>query len=416
MTKTAAPGACEGTPAFETGKWVGRVARALALPLAFGFVLAERGLPFLPWGKPLAIALTLALYVVGVSRLLTSMEEIALSTTVDRALAIAFIPLFFLVLAGKDGTPSMVALGAVIAAMVWNFGSLAAAWVAAGVVTGVLLYRALAAFGLTPGAGDRVDLLTGGELSSQMSGRSGLKIVVMILIAAGWQLTSRRLRERDRELSEARHTAERAADAERTAIARELHDVVAHHVSVMTLHAEGASAKASGPAKKAMLQVAESGRAALSELRRVLGVLRHGSEPAETGPQPGLGDLDELVERTTAAGIKVNLRQQGTPRKLDPGDELCAYRVAQEALTNVSRHSEASTVDLTLHWEPEALRVVVGDPGPTRSGTRGSRLGLTGMRERVELRGGTLIAERRRGGFLVDARIPTSKPVLTVAG
>ena len=367
----------------------------------------------MPWGHPWAMTLTVALYLLGAARLLSNTEELSLGPKGDILLATAFVTVLILAVATPGVFPSVIALGGLVSGLVWNFQS--PSLFALGFVVGIGIALVMKFVGLIQGG--EFDLLTGGEWTRAEGIRGLLKVLVLLLVVWGWQWTARNLRERRLELSEARHAADRAADAERTAIARELHDVVAHHVSVMTLHAEGASAKASGPPKQAMLQVAESGRAALSELRRVLGLLRHGSEPAETGPQPGLGDLEELVARTTAAGLEVNLQHEGTRRKLEPGEELCVYRVAQEALTNVTRHSETSTIDLTLHWEPEAVRVVVGDPGPSRrSASSGTGLGLAGMRERVELRGGTLVAEKHRDGFVVDARIPTSRAPLTVAG
>jgi signal transduction histidine kinase len=205
-----------------------------------------------------------------------------------------------------------------------------------------------------------------------------------------------------------------AAAAERARIARELHDVVAHHVSVMVVQADGAGyALRTDPdrAGAALQAIAGTGRQALAEMRRLLGVLRSADEESTLAPVPGLGELRELLEQARTAGLEVSYTLTGKPRELPEGAELAAYRVVQESLTNTRKHAGlAATAAVTLRYEPGGLTVEVTDDGLGGSGTDTGGLGLAGMRERIAMYGGTVTAgPLRGGGFGVSARLPCPK-------
>ena len=209
---------------------------------------------------------------------------------------------------------------------------------------------------------------------------------------------------------------EHAARGERARIARELHDVVAHHISMIAVQAETARLTTPGlPTEGAtrLLAIGDTARTALTEMRRLLGVLR---EDADTGvqrrPQPGLGQLIDLVDESRdAAGSRTRLIVSGPIATLDPGIEVTAYRIVQEALTNARRHAPGAAVDVELRYGDGYLAVRVRDngPGPTGPGSVAARSGhgLLGMRERAATVGGTLrTGPAPGGGFLVEARLP----------
>jgi len=211
--------------------------------------------------------------------------------------------------------------------------------------------------------------------------------------------------------------AKRATVEERTRIARELHDVVAHSVSVMTVHAGAArrlldQAGADPVVREAMATVEATGREALTELRRAVGVLREDGESAGLGPQPGVADLASLVARAQEAGLSVELAVEGEPRALPSGVDLSAYRIAQEALTNAFKHAGPAHAVVRVCYGPDALEVQVIDDGRGAAANLspvGGGNGLVGMRERVALFGGDLRAgPRSGGGYEVKARLPIS--------
>jgi signal transduction histidine kinase len=199
----------------------------------------------------------------------------------------------------------------------------------------------------------------------------------------------------------------RAAADERRRIAREMHDVVAHSVSVMVVQAGGARRildRDPARAVEAAAHIEDVGRAALAEMRRLLGVLHHSDERA---PQPTLRELDALVDRTRAAGLPVTLTVEGEPRSLPAGMDLAAYRVVQEALTNAIKHAGAAPTEVTVRWEPAHLELEIVDNGAPAANGNGGGHGLVGMEERVRLYDGELRAGRRQGGgFEVVARLP----------
>src|SRR5690349_1872076 len=212
---------------------------------------------------------------------------------------------------------------------------------------------------------------------------------------------------------EAEHEAQtrRAVEAERARIAGELHDVVTHNVSVMVVQAGAArSVLASSPdeAREALLSVEASGRTAMSELRHLLGLLAPpGGDEAVLVPQPGAGQVPSLVERVRAAGLSVELSVTGA-RDLPPGVDLAAYRVVQEALTNVIKHAGTARAAVVLEYRPDDLLITVTDDGRPVPGSGGpGGRGLIGLRERIGLYGGELDAgPRPGGGWRVRARIP----------
>jgi signal transduction histidine kinase len=225
--------------------------------------------------------------------------------------------------------------------------------------------------------------------------------------------------------------AARAAEHERTRIARELHDVVAHHVSLMAVQAEAATSLLPDrpeQARRSVEIIGDTARLALTELRRLLGVLRSPSERLETAPSASLGDIGEVLDQVRGAGLEVDLEVVGTPGPLAPSVDLTAYRIVQEALTNTIRHAHASRADVTLRYEPGYITVCVADSGPGRNGLppggngssgarpgslpqgpllAGSGLGLAGIAERVASCGGNLtVGPTPAGGFAVTARLP----------
>jgi signal transduction histidine kinase len=220
--------------------------------------------------------------------------------------------------------------------------------------------------------------------------------------------------------------ATREAAAERARIARELHDVVAHHVSLMAVQAEAAASllpDKPAQARRSVEIIGDTARLALTELRRLLGVLRGPSERLETAPSASLGEIGAVLDQVRGAGLPVDFEVVGTPGPLAPGVDLTAYRIVQEALTNTIRHAQAARAAVTLSYEPGYITVSVADSGPRpgepprRNGNgsaavkpgrllAGSGLGLAGIAERVASCGGNLTVGPTQSGFAVTARLP----------
>jgi signal transduction histidine kinase len=214
--------------------------------------------------------------------------------------------------------------------------------------------------------------------------------------------------------------AARSAAEERLRIARELHDVVAHAMSVITVQAGVARYIDTGMPERASaaLETIEStGRQALRDMRQLLGVLRAEGERAASSPAPALSDLDELVDGMRAAGTRVDLRVGGDVRLLPEGLELSAYRIVQEALTNVVKHAATDHARVLLRYQPEELAIEIVDDGAgARAGASGSGHGLVGMRERAALHGGSLEAGPLPvRGYRVAARLPIAAPLEAVS-
>jgi signal transduction histidine kinase len=231
---------------------------------------------------------------------------------------------------------------------------------------------------------------------------------VMRARAAGERVS----RDAAEQLDAARDVSARAAAyGERARIARELHDVIAHSVSVMVIQAGGARLVMGDEperAQESLRSVERAGREALAEMRRLLGILGDGDRRA-LAPQPGLSDVAGLLAHAGTSGITADLHVDGDPTPVPPALDLCAYRIVQEALTNAIKHAAPATASVNVCWEQSALALEISDDGRRHravSGTDGGH-GIPGMRERVALHGGTLeAAARPEGGFTVRAVLP----------
>jgi signal transduction histidine kinase len=295
-----------------------------------------------------------------------------------------------------------------------------------------------------------VTVAVAGTLGNELPRFPGRLTAIFAILPAGaaglgFRVLRRRLADSTARLrragDEAKAATERALTAERARIASELHDVVTHNVSVMIVQA-GAARKilASSPAdaEDALLAVEATGREAMTELRNLLGLLSPAADgtdqhapaspgspgdcPASPGtggaratlrPQPGLGELEALIGRVRAAGLRVTLTVTGTPRALPPGADLAAYRVVQEGLTNVLRHAGQAAASVAVHWGDQLLLTVTDDgqgtgpAGPDDGRPPGQGRGLLGLRERLALYGGELAAgPRPGGGWRVGAVLP----------
>ena len=285
--------------------------------------------------------------------------------------------------------------------------------------------------GTAAGIGAAVATIKAGALSG--AGGPDWGAALMALAAAGWlageNTRSRRAhlegvleraaeRERERE-----QQARQAGAEERLRIARELHDVVAHAMSIIAVRSGVARLVIDvrpDEAHEALGIIEGTSRQALAELRLLVGVLRgHETQDADANrePAPGLADLPGLIGRINEAGVSVGLRVEGEPRRLAPGVDLSAYRIVQEALTNVVRHAAPAAAELTVRYQPDEVVIEVTDDGcaraarPVGRAQDGSGHGIAGMRERAAVYGGRLVAEPTASGFRVLARIPTGQAV-----
>ena len=251
-------------------------------------------------------------------------------------------------------------------------------------------------------------------------GQIGQFVFVSLIFAVVWTIgfTLGRQREEaakahERAARAEREREERARDAvveERARIARELHDVVGHSVSVMTVQASGVRRLLRPDQhreREALLVVEQTGREALAEMRRMVGVLRRPEEAPALAPQPSLDHLDRLVEQAREAGLPVELRVEGDTVQLPAGVDLTAYRLVQEGLTNAIKHSRATRAEVLVHYRDGQIELVVSDDGPGGGGGDRGGHGLVGMRERVSVYGGDLEAgPRPEGGYRLRARLP----------
>ncbi len=253
---------------------------------------------------------------------------------------------------------------------------------------------------------------------------SGVSLVTTMIITVTPLLVGREIREQRRRVDDMRERVERAerdreekayravAD-ERTRIARELHDVVAHQMTVMTLQAEGARRIADGSDPRvvqALETISDAGHSALTEMRRMVGLLRAPEEASQTEPLPRLAEVEQLVEKVRAAGVPVDLEVEGDVRRLTDGTELSAYRIVQESLTNSVRHGGPDvTATVAIEYKEDHLNLLILDNGRGASAESSDEVGhgIVGMRERITVLGGEFSAgPRTGGGYQVHAIIP----------
>ena len=372
----------------------GRRSLAFDLALALVATTAELGQVIGASGSPTGAAIVLAVVAGGALVLRRTSPLAVLATTLAASVAIVAL----------DDDPSGVSVGIALyttAALCERRVSLAA----------LVATTAIAATG---------SAITADTPGRETSATFGAIIAAMLSVGI-WGLgayaqTQRRYR---RELEERAASAERereqlariAVHEERASIARELHDIVAHSVSVMLVGVRGARDVlriAPDAADDTLARVERSGEQSLAELRRILALLREPQQTAESHPQPSLAELDELVASYRTAGLPARLEVIGEPMPLPSGVELSIYRIVQEALTNALKHSDPTNVTVTLAFRDSRLELEVVDDGTTATtdaATTGQ--GLIGMRERLALLGGELeTGPREGGGFRVAARLP----------
>ena len=232
------------------------------------------------------------------------------------------------------------------------------------------------------------------------------------LIAAASSRHSERARLAEERARLMEAEARQAVEDERGRITRELHDVLAHSVSVMTVQASAVRRLLTPEQERereALMTVEETGRQALAEMRRLLGIMRTDSERPALAPQPGIGTLPELVEQVRQSGLPVELTVEGTPVKLPAGVDLSAYRIVQEALTNTLKHAGPAHAWVAVRYAGEDVEIEVANDGSSENDGDGTGHGLVGMRERVALCGGELESgPRPGGGFKISARLPVA--------
>jgi signal transduction histidine kinase len=252
---------------------------------------------------------------------------------------------------------------------------------------------------------------------------AGLASMLPLLLVLATLIAAESMRKRTEAVAALDATQEAMAESareqtameERARIARELHDIVAHHLSVIAVQSETArltSPKLSADARSRFEAIAQTARDALSETRRLLGVLREDVPgEADRAPQPGLDQLAALVDTARDAGSNVRLILQGKVIPLPPGIDLAAYRIVQEALTNARRHARGADVDVEVTYSPETVRLRIRDHGPgPAEGELVAGHGLVGMRDRATLAGGTFsFGAADGGGFVVDVTLPVAE-------
>jgi signal transduction histidine kinase len=397
-----------------------RIAAPAHLPAIVGTVLAAAAVAELVIGLTLDRG-SVAPLIVPLSVARTGIATVGLIVIVLVLSCLAStLPMAFF---GPVATAVIVSVANVLSLTV--FGTMTAAAVVAQLIAGYRLGRSGSeALAMTVGGPFLVIALAGPD-------GPGVRVRAVLLTAltpvAALAGSVRERRRQARENSTTRQAIagtllEHTAQRERARIARELHDVVAHHISMIAVQAETARLATPGmppEGAKRLLGIGDTARAALTEMRRLLGVLREenqagpdrGPVPADRHPQPGLRELNELIDEVRdASGSAARLIVRGAPSTLDPGVELTAYRIIQESLTNVRRHAPGAAIDVELHYTPSALRLRVRDngPGPSESASSAG-YGLLGMRERAAAVGGEVQAGPGPGvGFVVEACLPTT--------
>jgi signal transduction histidine kinase len=335
--------------------------------------------------------------------------------------ALLVIPLMTAPLAVRRRAP-LVSLAAVTATVVWSSLALGGAEATTFFLVALIAVYSGAANGVPPAAALALPAVavTVHELRDPHVHGLGDVVWAAGFVVLGW-LFGLAVRGRHRRiatledetvrLAAAREERARAAVAEeRARVARELHDVVAHAVSVVVVQAQAGQRLVGvddGRTRQSLEAIEETARTALNEMRRLLGMLRE-VDAATLAPQPGLGELDALVAQVREAGLPVSVEVEGDPGRLPPGIDLSAYRVVQEGLTNVLKHAGARSASVRIRYGSDAVELEVADDGggaPLNGSGRGH--GLLGMRERIELYGGTMETGRQpEGGWLLRATLP----------
>ena len=321
------------------------------------------------------------------------------------------------------------------------FGAPATVWLAGGAIS--FVDGRLVGFTVTASAAGMAAAVLLGNVRNELQSRLGLALVLVgaalvvyngpdrspgelafipILFGIGW-LAGFALRERAAQADAAevraaqaereRDQAGRLAVAEeRARIARELHDVVAHSVSVMVLQIGAVRHRLpdeDAEDRDTLQGVEETGRTALVEMRRLLGAMRRDGDGVQLGPQPGLDDLAPLLDEVGRAGLPVELHVEGERYPLPRAVDLSAYRIVQEGLTNALKHAQASRADVTVRYGPDELELEVRDDGRGATSSDGLGHGLVGIRERVAIYGGEMTAGPSNGrGFVLSTRLPVT--------
>lgn len=332
---------------------------------------------------------------------ITTVVMVALAFRRSLPLVVLGIALAAIVVGGRPDTPFLL------------FGAMVVACYSAGqflegrrALVGLLLAVGPASFGLLLDGGDPADLTAVAVLYG------GPWVVGRLVQQQTRRADSAHARVAELERDDAVRR-EQAAAAERARIARELHDIISHSVSVITVQTQAVRRRLA-PEQVAeardLAAVEHTARQAMVELRRLFGVLRTDGEPVSLAPQPGLDQLPRLLERTKEANLTLDLRIEGEPTPLSPGIDLAAYRIVQESVTNAIKHAGEARVTVTLAYAPTELAISVVDDGLGRGRRNGTGHGLVGMRERVSVYGGHLDAGPcPGGGFAVRAVLPITE-------
>jgi signal transduction histidine kinase len=239
-----------------------------------------------------------------------------------------------------------------------------------------------------------------------------LPLAGIFVLSAAAARRAEQVRRAEARALRTQEEARKAVAQERSRITRELHDVLAHSVSVMTVQASAVRRLLTPEQERereALMTVEETGRQALAEMRRLVGIMREDDEVAALAPQPGLGTLPALVEQVRQSGLPVELTVEGTPVKLPAGVDLSAYRIVQEALTNTLKHAGPAHAWVAVRYAGEDVEIEVANDGLSDNAGDGGGHGLVGMRERVALCGGELESgPRPGGGYKISARLPVA--------
>jgi signal transduction histidine kinase len=281
----------------------------------------------------------------------------------------------------------------------WAAGALLAPWEAAAAFVAVLA------------GGWTVFLRAPGVASTEVLWLS-FPLTVFFVLSAAWARGVEQARRVEERAQQREEEARRAVEEERSRITRELHDVLAHSVSVMTVQASAVRRlllPEQERERQALLTVEETGRQALVEMRRLVGIMRSEEEVPALAPQPGLGTLPALVEQVRQSGLPVELNVEGDPVRLPAGVDLSAYRIVQEALTNALKHAGPAHAWVSVRYVADDVEIDVENDGSSDGAGEADGHGLVGMRERVALCGGELHSgPRPGGGFKISARLPVT--------